>query len=105
MAFIRITANPRAFGTPFSPKEVTAIVASWIARPQVVMINPGPRHLEILRRMLIEGQVAGPLATDAHLAALAIEHGAVLATTDRDFSRFPGLRLSYPLTSGSRRAQ
>ena len=61
------------------------------------VLNPGERHWEILRSLMISGQVRGPLIMDAHLAALAIEHGATLATSDRDFARFSGLRILNPL--------
>jgi uncharacterized protein len=63
----------------------------------VILIRPGPRHLEILESLVINYQASGPLVSDAVLAALAIEHGATLASTDRDFSRFPNLRWVNPL--------
>jgi predicted nucleic acid-binding protein len=64
---------------------------------QVRLLSPTERHWSIFQRMLIEGQIRGPRATDAQLAALTIEHGGVLYTTDRDFARFPGLRWVNPL--------
>jgi toxin-antitoxin system PIN domain toxin len=88
-AFLRITTNPRVFEAPLSPAEAATIVASWLSRPNVVILDPGPRHWEILGDLLADSQSAGPLVMDAALAALAIEHGATLNTTDRDFSRFP----------------
>lgn len=97
-AFLRISTNPRAFAHPFSVTEVTTIVAEWLERPQSLMLTPGERHLEIFSDLLTIGQTTGPLVMDAHLAALAIEHGCVLATTDRDFARFPGLQTKNPLT-------
>jgi hypothetical protein len=78
-------------------REAAAIVAGWFERPNVTLLNPGERHWGILRAMMTKGQARGPLITDAHLAALAIEHGAALATTDRDFARFPGLNFFDPL--------
>jgi uncharacterized protein len=63
----------------------------------VVVPSPGERHWEILRELLADGQCYGPLVTDAVLAALAMEHGAELCTNDRDFSRFPNLRVVNPL--------
>jgi len=98
-AFIRITTNPRAYRSPLSAAEADAIVSAWLDRPSVVVLAPGERHWEIFCRLLREGQAVGPLVMDAHLAALAIEHGAVLCTTDRDFSRFPGLRTSNPIAA------
>lgn len=97
-AFLRISTNPRAFPRPFSINEATAIVGEWLERPQTVILSPGERHWEIFQEMLEVGQATGPLVMDAHLAALAIEHGAILATSDRDFSRFTGLQLVNPLS-------
>jgi hypothetical protein len=68
----------------------------------VPLLGPGERHWEILRNLLVEGQAPELLVMDAHLAALAIEHGATLSTSDRDFARFPGLRLQNPLRSGAK---
>lgn len=96
-AFLRIGTNPRAFEHPLSIDEASGIVSEWLALPAVGLVEPGERYWEILRKLLREGQVAGPLVSDASLAALAIEHGAALCTTDRDFTRFPSLRLVNPL--------
>jgi hypothetical protein len=98
-AFIRIGTNPRAFPHPFKVDEATEIVSEWLARPQTVILTPGERHWALFRELVTQGQAAGPLVMDAHLAALAIEHGAVLATTDRDFSRFLGLQTINPISS------
>jgi len=97
LAFVRISTSPRPLENPLSVAEAVAIVSDWLERPTVVVPNPGERHWEILRTMMTKGQARGPLVTDAHLSALAIEHGAVLATTDRDFARFPGLKFFNPL--------
>ena len=72
-------------------------MSSWLALPSVSVIDPGERYWDVLRDLLHRAQVTGPLASDAALAALAIEHGAELCTTDRDFARFPGLRSINPL--------
>ena len=69
----------------------------WLELPNISLLGPSERHWQILQRLLAESQVRGPLVTDAHLAALAIEHGATLCTTDLDFTRFAGLRVLYPL--------
>lgn len=98
-AFLRISTNPRVFVRPLTPGEAHAIIGSWLERPNAGVAEPGERHLEILGTLLDEGQAAGPLVMDAALAALAIEHGATLCTTDRDFSRFPGLDWHAPLAS------
>ena len=99
LAFVRISTSPRPLEHPLSLTEAAAIIADWLDRPTVTLLNPGDRHWEILRGLMIKGQAHGPLIMDAHLAALAIEHGATLATTDRDFARFPGLEFFNPLDS------
>lgn len=96
LAFIRISTNPRIFEAPLSAAEAIAIVSSWLARPAVSILEAGEQCWEILRALLVEAQISGPLVMDAFLAALALESGATLVTTDRDFSRFPKLRLSNP---------
>ena len=98
-AFLRISTNPRVFERPLSAAEAARAVSFWLGRPNVELLEPSRRHWEILGRLLDEGQVIGPLVTDAALAALAIEHGATLCTTDRDFSRFPGLQWENPIAA------
>jgi len=96
-AFLRISTNPRVFERPLSVSEAEAAISSWLAQPSAGVLEPGERHWDILRSLVREGQAAGPLVMDAVLAAIALEHGATLYTTDRDFSRFPRLRWSNPL--------
>ena len=96
-AFLRIATNPRVFERPLTTSEAETAVSSWLARPTVGLLEPGERHWEILRQLMQSGQTTGPLVMDAVLAALALEHGATLYTTDLDFSRFPGLRWTNPL--------
>jgi len=98
-AFLRISTNSRIFERPLSALEAGTAVSSWLAQPSVGILDPGERHWEILLRLMREGQTAGPLVMDAVLASLAIEHGATLYTTDRDFARFPGLQWTNPLTT------
>jgi len=97
--FLRIGTNPRVFERPFSTAEAEAVISSLLAQPGAGILDPGERHWEILRQLLHGGQATGPLVMDAVLAAIALEHGATLCTTDRDFSRFPGLRWTNPLAS------
>lgn len=97
LAFLRITTGPRSFIDPMSLEEAGSVVAAWLAHPSVSVLQPTERHWPILSRLLEDGQARGPLVMDAHLAALAIEHGATLCTTDRDFTRFKGLKLLNPL--------
>jgi toxin-antitoxin system PIN domain toxin len=101
LAFLRIATNPRLLQRPLAIATAAAVVSQWLARPTVTVLSPGDRHWQILSRLLVEGQAQGPLVTDAHLAALALEHGATIATVDRDFARFPGLRFFNPLLADS----
>ena len=103
-AFLRISTNPRLFLQPLPVQEAFEIVRGWLVIPSVVVIQPGPRHADILEILAVENQAGGPLLTDAALAAMAIEQGAVLASTDRDFSRFQRLQWLNPLERNPRRA-
>jgi toxin-antitoxin system PIN domain toxin len=96
-AFLRISTNARVFERPLSVREAEAAVGSWLERRNAGVLEPGDRHWEILRDLLQAGQAGGPLVMDAVLASIAIEHGATLHTTDRDFARFPGLKWTNPL--------
>jgi hypothetical protein len=97
LAFLRLSTNPRAFPLPFSTEEAGSIVSSWLERPNVSILEPTENHWQMLSSLLTRAQARGDLVTDAHLASLAIEHGATLCTNDRDFARFPGLKLLDPL--------
>jgi uncharacterized protein len=97
IAFLRISTNPRVFERPLTMAEAETAVSSWLALPSVSPLDPGERYWDVLRDLLHRAQVTGPLVTDAALAALAMEHGATLCTTDRDFARFPGLHTLNPL--------
>jgi len=96
-AFLRITTNARVYERPLSMAEAEDIVASLLAQPVVGILEPGERHWELLRRLTRDGQTTGTLVMDAVLAALAVEHGATLHTTDRDFARFSELRWTNPI--------
>jgi toxin-antitoxin system PIN domain toxin len=96
-AFLRIATNPRVFERPLSADEAAAVVSSWLEQPNAGVLDPGERHWELLCGLMRDGQATGPLVMDAVVAAIAIEHGATLCTTDRDFARFPGLKWRNPL--------
>lgn len=96
-AFLRISTSPRSFPLPFTLVEAIEIVEDLLAQPQVKILVPTEKHWEIFSGLIIEGQTHGAMMMDAHLAALAIEHGAVLATTDRDFARFSKVKTINPL--------
>jgi uncharacterized protein len=96
-AFLRLSTSSRVFTNPLSMETAVEVAQQWMDLKQARILAPGERHWSLLQQMLIEGRVRGPLTTDAELAALTIEHGGVLHTTDRDFARFPGLRWMNPL--------
>jgi toxin-antitoxin system PIN domain toxin len=95
--YVRLMTHPAVLVAPLGPERVLRHVRSWFERPLVEVLEPGPRHLEIFERLLLALGVAANLTTDAHLAALAIEHQCELHSTDVDFARFPGLRWRNPL--------
>ncbi len=97
LAFLRVTTSRRMVREPLSMAEAVSAVSQWLERPNVRIVEPGERHWEILRSLLVETQIRGADVMDAHLAALAVEHGGVICTHDRDFARFPGLRTLDPL--------
>ena len=97
-AFIRIGTNPRVFEHPLSLEQALARVQSWLDQPCTRVVRPTERHWTVFQQMLTDGQAIANLVTDAHLAALAIEHGCELASTDSDFARFPKLKWSNPLS-------
>ena len=97
-AFIRIGTNPRVFEHPLSLEQALARVQSWLDQPCTRVVRPTERHWTVFQQMLTDGQAIANLVTDAHLAAIAIEHGCELASTDSDFARFPKLKWSNPLS-------
>ncbi len=98
LAFCRISTNARIFDQPYTAAEAMHVVDEWLAQPKFGVLQPGARFHGIFRQLTTEGQCKGDLFSDAYLAALAIEHGCTLHTTDRDFTRFPGLKHINPLT-------
>jgi uncharacterized protein len=96
-AFVRIATHPRLPGDRLTLEEAVNLVDSWLEQPNIRLLVPGEGHWPLFRQMLVDGQASGALVSDAHLAALTIEYGGVLHTTDRDFARFPGLRWKNPL--------
>jgi uncharacterized protein len=95
LAFVRVATNPRIMGAPLTVSEAFDQIDEWLAQAPATMLHPGTSHLRVLRELLESSGTAGNLATDAHLAALAIEHGAALASFDADFHRFGDLRFEY----------
>lgn len=97
LAFLRLSTNPLVFPRPLKPDQALDIIESWLVQPTAVVLGPTERHLAVMRNLIDSVGTMGNLTTDTHLAALAIEHGARLCSTDRDFARFPGLRWLNPL--------
>jgi uncharacterized protein len=97
IGFVRLTTNPRSFSRPWSVERALDVVDGWLAQPASTVVHPTDRHAAVLRDLLAPLGAAGNLTSDAHLAALAIEHGATLCSCDNDFSRFAGLRWVDPL--------
>lgn len=97
LAFLRLSTNPAIFERTLGVEEALDVIDGWLAQPSATVVHPTDRHPAVLRDLLEPLGVAGNLTTDAHLAALAIEHGAELCSADADFSRFPGLRWVDPL--------
>jgi hypothetical protein len=100
LGFVRLSTRPLIFAQPLEAGEALDIVDGWLDQPCVTVIHPTDRHSAVLRDLLSPLGTAGNLTTDAHLAALAIEHGALLCSCDADFSRFQGLRWIDPLPAG-----
>ena len=96
LAFIRVGTNPSVLPSPMSADEATGQVETWVGAPAAVIAEPTARHAGLVRGLLRDTGTAGNLTTDAHLAALAIEHGADIVSYDRDFGRFPGVRHRLP---------
>lgn len=96
LAFLRVATSRTVFAQPLTLDEAADQVEDWLAQPTVVVLEPTPRHLGLVRGLLAHTGTAGNLVNDAHLAALALEHGAEVVSFDRDFQRFPGVRLFVP---------
>jgi toxin-antitoxin system PIN domain toxin len=97
VGFLRITTRPRGAHDPWPIQSALDEIQRWLAQPVATVVHPTPRHASVLRDLLAPVGTGGNLTSDAHLAALAIEHGATLCSHDNDFSRFAGLRWVDPL--------
>jgi hypothetical protein len=98
--FVRVATHPRVFDPPAPIGRALAFADALRSQPNAVLVAPGSRHWEIFERLCRAVDAKGNLVPDAYLAALAIESGSEWITTDRDFSRFPGLRWRHPLADG-----
>jgi toxin-antitoxin system PIN domain toxin len=99
LGFVRLSTQRKVFREPLSASAACNEVRAWLAQPQVIILEPGRRHASLVFDFLESVGTAGNLTTDAHLAALAIEHQCELCSTDADFSQFPGLLWTNPLST------
>ena len=96
-AFVRLVTNPRAFPRPLSSDDAWDIVEAWLASPVAWVPTATDRHAQVLGDLVRRYRLTGNLVPDAHLAAIALEHGAEVVSADTDFARFAELRWSNPL--------
>lgn len=96
LAFLRLSTHPAVFPRPLSAGRAVSILETWLEGPPAVTIEPTRRHLALMSGLLQRAGTAGNLVADAHLAALALEHGATIVSFDRDFARFEGVALHRP---------
>lgn len=96
LAFVRLSTRRGIFPRPLSVEDALRVIENWLRQPRAQVVHPGEQHAGVLGRLLRSAGTAGNLTTDAHLAALAIEHGATIVSFDRDFARFEGLRWTLP---------
>ena len=99
IAFLRLVTNPRVFEHPEPIADAWQIVRTWLAAETAWIPQPTERHADLLGQFLTLPGIHGNLVPDAHLAALAVEHGLTVCSTDGDFARFPGLRWLNPIAS------
>lgn len=97
LAFLRLTTNPRVVRAPLSAEQALGFVDEWLSQPYATPVGPGERHWSILKQLLGNSGTAGNLTNDAHVAAIALEHGYTVYSADNDFKRFDGLRHVNPL--------
>ena len=95
--FLRIVTHPRALANPTSISKAVSIVQKWLELDNVHLVSFEKRNWPIYAKMLVEGQAFGDLVMDAHVAAMAASCGATVASTDLDFTRFPGIQLINPI--------
>lgn len=105
LAFVRITTRPGILRNPLTPERAIQYVQEWLDQPYATAVSPGEQHWPVVRNLLKTTGAAGNLVADAHLAAIAIEQGAAIYSTDYDFQRFPGVEHVNPLAGEAGGAQ
>jgi toxin-antitoxin system PIN domain toxin len=98
LAFLRLTTRIGLFPNPLSVDAANDRVRAWLAQPAALVVEPTARHFDVLASLLVETGTGGNLVSDAHLAAIAVEHDARIVTFDTDFARFPGVRIGSPIS-------
>lgn len=101
IGFIRILTTVKMVANPYSPKQAMDIAGEWLSTPVSMMLVPGDEHFAIFRQLVIDSGIVGARLADAHIAALAIEHNATVATSDKDFRAFDGVKWINPLSGHS----
>lgn len=96
LAFVRLTTKVGLFPSPLSPSAALRQVTEWLGAPGAVVVGPTPRHIDVLSELMAPLGTGGNLVNDGHLAALAVEHRAVIVSYDSDFGRFAGVRWKTP---------
>jgi hypothetical protein len=96
LAFLRLATRSGIFPRPLSVEDALGVIEHWLGHPNAQVIHPGDQHTQVLGRLLLAAGTAGNLTTDAHLAALALEHDATIVSFDRDFARFAGVQWTLP---------
>ena len=96
LAFLRLATHQAVFPRPLATDDAIGVVREWLARPAAIVVEPTARHLDVLGGILLDSGTGGNLVSDAHLAALAVEHAATIVTFDTDFGRFRGVRWETP---------
>ena len=100
LAFLRLSTKAGLFPAPLTPDQAIEVVRRWTEQPPAVIVEPTPRHASVLGGLLHEAGSGGNLVSYAHLAALALEHQAVVVSYDTDFVRFAGVRWHPPARPG-----
>lgn len=96
-AFVRVSTHPRALANPLAPADAWRQVEDWLAAPAAWIPVPGPSHAELFGELIVHYEITGNLVPDAQLAALALEHGLTVCSTDTDFARFTEVGWDNPL--------
>jgi hypothetical protein len=102
LGFVRISTSRRVFSQPLSVADAWGQVVQWLALPGVWIPEPTERHAEVLGELLLTANAGGNLVPDAHLAAIAVEHGLVVCSSDADYARFPGVKWLNPLSESAK---